>query len=329
MTRETKIGLLVGLAFIIMVGILLTNQFPNDPPARVSIVADNVRDSVTGVGGTRSDNTPITAPSVTPTQTVPTADDIQHAPPRTMLRIGPGNTTHLPTPLPVAAQPTSPAQPSGPIVITSPAQPTLSQSPTVIGLETPIRTASAEDALHRAAREHGEELVLTGHQPQPTGPAASSLTQIPAGTKQYQAQTGDSLSRIAARFYGSDSQSARQTLIHANPSLADHPDRIILGKTYIIPATVVDADAAPAAPAPAVVGTPAPMPTPLAAAPDPDHVYIVKKGDTLWAIASQQLGTPSARAAIQDLNQDILKGSDKVREGMKLRMPAKPLASAN
>jgi len=54
MTRETKIGLLVGLAFIIVIGILLSDHLSsaNDPPqAALGIAGDSVREGVTTPGG--------------------------------------------------------------------------------------------------------------------------------------------------------------------------------------------------------------------------------------------------------------------------------------
>ena len=54
----------------------------------------------------------------------------------------------------------------------------------------------------------------------------------------------------------------------------------------------------------------------------------MKENDSLWSIAADQLGNGSAWTAIKDLNADILKGSDSIHPNMKLRLPAKPLASA-
>ena len=54
MTRETKIGLLVGLAFIIVIGILLSDHLTstNEPQqAQLAQVAGNVRTGVTVPGG--------------------------------------------------------------------------------------------------------------------------------------------------------------------------------------------------------------------------------------------------------------------------------------
>ena len=49
MTRETKIGLLVGLAFIIVIGILLSDHLTNSteaPPAVIAQTARGVRESI-------------------------------------------------------------------------------------------------------------------------------------------------------------------------------------------------------------------------------------------------------------------------------------------
>jgi len=58
-------------------------------------------------------------------------------------------------------------------------------------------------------------------------------------------------------------------------------------------------------------------------------MYTVKENDSLWKIAAEYLGRPGAVDEIKELNKDILKGSDTLRPNMKLRLPAKPLASAN
>ena len=48
----------------------------------------------------------------------------------------------------------------------------------------------------------------------------------------------------------------------------------------------------------------------------------------LTRIAVEQLGSAGGVNAIIDLNQDVLKGKDVIRPNMKLRLPAKPMASA-
>jgi nucleoid-associated protein YgaU len=60
-----------------------------------------------------------------------------------------------------------------------------------------------------------------------------------------------------------------------------------------------------------------------------EYFYTVQDGDSLWQIANDELGDPSAVAAIKELNASLLKGKDTVIPGMKLRLPSKPTASAN
>ena len=115
---------------------------------------------------------------------------------------------------------------------------------------------------------------------------------------------------------------------------------MIVGRSYIIPpapqAAAAAAPAATAAPAAIQVSSiPTPMPPPAANATEvpvapsaPEHFYIVKAGDTLTGIAVAQLGSAGGVPALMDLNKDILKGKDTIRPSMKLRLPAKPLASA-
>jgi len=57
-------------------------------------------------------------------------------------------------------------------------------------------------------------------------------------------------------------------------------------------------------------------------------VYTVKAGDSLTKIAVEQCGTAGAVNAIIDLNKDALKGGTTIHPNMKLRLPSKPVATA-
>src|SRR5215213_7764444 len=93
MTRETKIGLLVGLAFIIVIGILLSDHLTSttEPQqAQLGNVGDTVRTGVTVPGGANPPITTIVTPTqVAPTQTVPTKEEITpKQPPIEIVKIG-------------------------------------------------------------------------------------------------------------------------------------------------------------------------------------------------------------------------------------------------
>src|SRR4051812_48500322 len=82
MTRETKIGLLVGLAFIIVIGILLSDHLTSstEPPLATLVgTGANVRSTTTVPGsGTQAPINPdVHPPQVEPQNTVPTRRDLQ------------------------------------------------------------------------------------------------------------------------------------------------------------------------------------------------------------------------------------------------------------
>src|SRR5688572_8550811 len=326
MTRETKIGLLVGLAFIIVIGILLSDHLTSttEPPqARLTQAGSNVRQGVSVPGGATA-NPPITsveAPApVTPQQQIPTKEDLAPRPqPVQIVQIGPS-----------AQQPPVSVGPAQPLV-----QAPAPQEPQRVPLENPIvpqqppvvetTPVTTDPALTQLAQRIGEEIVeLTGPQ-QPTPPAQQNTqtTAAPtlAGGKAYKAQEGDTLSKLAGRFMGGNTKANRDAIVKANPSLTKNPDIVVVGKTYIIPTNGAVA-----------INNPQPAPAPpVQPTATPEYFYTVKENDTLRKIAVNQLGDEDAWAAIQDLNKTTLKGEDKtmVVPGMKLRLPAKPLASAN
>src|SRR4051812_10860383 len=82
MTRETKIGLLVGLAFIIVIGILLSdhlNSATEPQQAQLAQAGANVRSAVTTPGaGNQQAAAAAAAPAqpVAPRQTVPTQEEL-------------------------------------------------------------------------------------------------------------------------------------------------------------------------------------------------------------------------------------------------------------
>src|SRR5262249_55458320 len=112
-------------------------------------------------------------------------------------------------------------------------------------------------------------------------------------------------------------------IVRANPSLRDDPDKIIVGKQYVIPSA---ADVASSTPAPTASASAAPA---SASHEIGEYWYTVKEHDTLYGIAKTQLNNATAVTARQELNADILHGSTNLKPGMKLRLPSKPLTVAN
>ena len=341
MTRETKIGLLVGLAFIIVIGILLSDHMTSttEPPkAPLSVAGSNVRESVVtpaaphvappvaAVGGVASG-----LGTVAPTQTVTIGGDLSQP-----ARLAPP-TVHV-SPAPQAHPPVlvqqAPAVPQQIVPQTLPPQVTqgsgpVAEGPVVIAppVQQPRPQPQPTHPLQQLASRHGEQIVPLGatNATNAAPPATVRPQPVPmAPVREYKAQSGDSLSKLAVRFMGSNSKANRDAIVRANPSLHQNPDKIVEGRTYILPpAPAPEADVAVAPPA-----APAPQ-APAAGVPENFSWYTVKENENLWKIAADQLGSGNAWTQIRDLNQDVLKGDTQVRANTRIRIPNRPVASAH
>jgi LysM repeat protein len=328
MTRETKIGLLVGLAFIIVIGILLSDHLTNStepPQAALGGAGNGVREAV-GAPGTNGATAPITVvtPAVTPQQTVATQAEVSSPTPAVQIvKIG-GPETSAPqrTPEIVDSGDATKAKTDAGASVAS------NDSPVVTPQPNP--PAATDSELAKVAESHGEQLVSVG-----------DTKAAPGSAQAYVAQPGDSLSKIAARFLGSGSKANRDLIVKANPSLEANENMIIAGKTYQIPGagkapakvkTIVAAsdDATPTVDDTAAKTASATQEKPSKAVTDAGYLYTVQPGDNLTKIARDEVGDVHAVAAIQELNPDKLKGTnhDVVIAGSKIRLPGKALARA-
>lgn len=342
MTRETKIGLLVGLAFIIVTAILLSDHIrsTNEPPqAALSSITASVRNAVNAPG---AGNPPIV---LVPPQDAPLPQSVP-----THEELSPPVNPVIPSP---AGSQSPAAAPSFASNVSS--NPAISPAPSINSAPADDHGADgpglgSNEALREAARRGGEGLVTidpNGNEQPLTSGSERAATASNASLRPYKAQSGDTLSRLAGRFLGANTKANRQAIVDANPSLAKDVNRIVVGQTYMIPIRTI-AMTTPAALAPAAPAEPqTPVhptidnPTALASPVVPSdskpkfggaqYSYTVQEGDSLWAIANDQLGDPAEIDAIKELNRAVLKGKthDVVTPGMKLRLPAKPVADAN
>jgi phage tail protein X len=342
MTRDTKIGLLVGLAFVIVIGILISDQITRStepPQAALGGAGNGVRQAV-GSPGASGEAAPVTVvtPVVTPQQPVATQAELTNpAPAVTIVKVG-GSESAAAQQVSQVAVNENPAKTqandeSSAAADAAPKNDPVPSDPPVTQVSNPPVPTDSE--LSKVAAANGEQLVSAdGSNP---GSAAS-------GARAYVAQPGDSLSKIAAHFYGSGGKANRDLIIKANPSLAANENMIIAGKTYQIPAATKAAaksdTVASAAPADdsttsavdetAAKTASATQDKPSKAASDAGYLYTVQPGDNLTKIARDEVGDIRAVAAIQELNPDRLKGPnhDIVIAGSKIRLPGKPLARA-
>ena len=354
MTRETKIGLLVGLAFILVVGILLSEHITGAterPAAPLADAGHGVRNGM-GAPGAAADEPAHVAEPTTP---IPTPADLTPKAPVTNVAVVPpqpqasttgttvivtdNGTTEIPAPI---TQTQNQAQP--------PVAPQGEQPPLVV--RTPTDPFS-NDPVARVAKQMGEAVVpvngttvtkqttITTKVTHESNNVASNTT----AAREYKAVAGDTLSRLASQLPGGNVKANRDAVVAMNPTLQKDPNKVVSGRTYLLPAAAPAKEVAVAeATEPKAPKTVDVKPVDakidskkmIAKADDAKNpantaeqrIYVVKAGDTLSKIASAELGSKSEVDTIRTLNADKLKG-DVIKVNMKLKLPAKVLASAS
>lgn len=346
MTRETKIGLLVGLAFIIVIGILLSDHIntTTDPVAASTTgAAENVRESVRAPGATDPDIGKMTV--VAPQKVIPSNPVVtqrETPPPNpgvTIVDVGPNSD---PSRVRLAPRP-APRDPAPPQ-----SQTNLPEAPaagTDIGVSDPGTSAvagagkSALDRLREVARQNGMEVVPQDEKPfdtrsgqgtsgngQSGTTGANSRSSVPAGYRQVKAEDGETVSKLAARYMGGNTKANREAIIRANPSMTPDGHLLIAGRTYLIPTGASTVGAPMAQSPPQSAQRPAAS---AAAAPPGFAYYTVKENDKLWRIAAEQLGSGTRWTEIRELNEDVLKNGEQLQIGMRLKLPPKAVATSN
>jgi nucleoid-associated protein YgaU len=351
MTRETKIGLLVGLAFIIVIGILLSDHLTSStepPQAALANAGSNVRQAVTTPGQPGPSPAPVTPPvNTAPQNPVPTTSELAPKPdPVQIVKVGPGASSPAAagaqqqqqqpgqpqaTPPTVIAEPANQVADRGTNDTAAPQQPENDQAASVAGADAPTITKvppTSSNPIETVARQHGEEIVSLTPESRAANRTTGATGRTANGLAEYKAEAGDTVSRLATKFLGANTKTNRDSIVAANPSLKDNPDKIIVGRTYMIP-TSATASATTSGGAQPVASTVRPTTTSEPQAGE--YWYTVKEGDSLWRIAKEQLGKASAVAALKELNKDILGGPDhdQVLVGSKIRLPSKPIATAS
>ena len=325
MTRETRIGLLVGLLFIIMFGLVLSGLTNSNAPAP-AVAPGNVAGN--------------TAPGdVRDLVYVPTMDADRHPVP---------SAASVPATQPAPAADAA----DGRVTVAMHAEPV--DGVTVNGNPPPdgraVDAAPGGAAARSVRTGGGVEVVpldglgsaLGAHAPDGAAPGPGAA--LPAGTTIYEVKQGDTLSRIARLEYGPTNASKHTLIFEANKDKLKNAAGLKVGMKLVIPplprATPAAAPAAPTtrpttpdAPAPARTGLARhdegdPTPTILAAggtrpraadAParaGSSKIYTIKTGDTIYKIAKA-----SGTTIDKILKANKVRNVHDLKVGTKLEIP--------
>ncbi len=353
MARETKVGLLLGLALILLVGIILSDLMqPGDKPGEgVTGFAGGAQTGIFGedpfAGQPAYDaRFEQAAPPVradAPAVAAPAAADA--TPPG---RADPPSAWHVARtpPVPIEPAPVSldPAAAATQFVhYVQPGQTLADIAETFYGnsayarvlarfnldaldrdgearpgarLDVPSLGAVSAEALSTPEPRHADHAVRVDV-------GTPDLPELPArlrpGAGNPPARTvtvapGDTLSGLAARHLGSAGR--WKELMEANRGRLDSPQALRSGMTLTLPDAVET---------PSAAGRSA---TAGGASDDAHRTYVVKAGDNLTRIARQELGEPNRWREVLEANRDLLKGADDILVGMTLRLPGKPVTAA-
>ncbi len=180
--------------------------------------------------------------------------------------------------------------------------------------------------------------------------AAPKPATIPGG-KTYVVVAGDTLPAIAKKFYGPEEGNRLANIdriYQANLAVLKSPAEVKVGQKLVVPPPLPPLSKPTTTLTTAAKTTTTPTPNPNkpsdvlseklfekvkvlgerapAAVPPPtpaDRWYTIQDGDSLWKIATSQLGAGSRWDDIYKLNAEILTSQDALKPGTKLRLPAK------
>jgi len=308
MTRETKIGLLLGLGVILLIGIIISDQLSQvqQDPADFTGFASESQRSIDSSDANPATNYPAMSPGFAPTGVPAENTDIPGGffipdglqQPGAQRRADAGNPAGTPTVTPPTAYNVQPA----------PAAAADSAGPAVTTLRIGDEPIQPPHTLHTpvdpAATTAGNTPVA--EQPR-TATADSSVIR-------HTVAQGESLSKLAIRYYGNADY--WRAIALANPGKVARDGGVNIGVTLDIPKrdNVLNSRTVTA------YQSETARPVDIRSAATPNTVT-VKAGDTLSELASKHLGSAGKWDELLEANKDRLDSPEELKVGMKLRIP--------
>ncbi|MEE9212130.1 MAG: LysM peptidoglycan-binding domain-containing protein [Phycisphaeraceae bacterium] len=334
MTRETKVGLLVGMGVILLIGIIVSDhlavvneQTPADlvdyaPQAQPSVGAVNHQLAATTADGALRQREPLPIPGQ-----VRRGEDLvvgEPVVPETIIPPAASRTTAVDEP------PAAPREGSAPAptihyvkngetlydiakryygdgnlwrIIARANRDRVSENGRVavnVRLTVPNISRLATHPDFEPVDDHGRLLATV------PGPRGSITTD--RGGRFITVQPNQTLSELAAQYLGSSQRWPE--LLEANRDKLSDPTELGAGMTIRIPGATASA------------ATPAAKPQRQTTAAAQSNTYTVQRGDTLYGIAQRLLGDGEQWSTIYEANRDTLDSPHDLEVGQTLRIPA-------
>jgi nucleoid-associated protein YgaU len=358
--RETKIGLVVGLGFIVCFAIILSNRGAARTPQLTylyrpemdalaspspSTAAEPER-RARSLGGGATREREVNSAKRGDEGFATRRQEVASAPPNDSSSTPLRSTTGAPEPLSApfsASGETPPEMTRSPIASggrTSQPPETVrggAQSPSTWSGSPAITAAPQSPTSALQASDAGRALrrLPDGGAPAPGSLSASAVIEC-----KHTVAKGDTLWKISEAYYGTKSRQIVDAIFEANRATLSDPERLELGQELALPvvsglsapalrpAVTADRGARPPDAAPAASETPQPPAQKPPKTPrnrsEPSRggrLYEVKPGDRYASIAQSQLGDRNRWKEIYELNKDQVPDPTKIRTGTKIRLP--------
>ncbi len=194
-------------------------------------------------------------------------------------------------------------------------------------LVIPVLNDVAEQPAVNAIQDKKREMVSSDINELVNG-GVEKNTAVAAGAT-YTVKSGDMLSRIAARHYGSSAKRIVDAIYAANKDVMSSPNNLVAGRTIRLPVLaekkVEKNEVSPVQDKPARVDTPETSKPEKGQDRGREGVdwdwYQLKKGDVYSTVAANLLGTSRKWSELARLNDDIFPDASRIRHGVQIRIP--------
>lgn len=215
--------------------------------------------------------------------------------------------------------------------------PFASKEPTIASVQVPatVPAANEPDKTIGTSADIQASAAIAAAQPATAAPVE------PAAQQTYVVAGGDTLARIAKKFYGEQEGGKRANILaiyQANRKILKSADSLQIGQKLVIPQVPNTGSSGKS-----TAGVfDSPMFTKVKAMGERNSSastggqkqsvqsqskqtgqYVVKEGDNLWKIAAEKLGDGNRYREIAKLNSDALSNEDNLEVGMSLKLPTR------